>query len=82
MEVLDADCSDWVVFAGPNGYSADQAYLLHFIVDTIASALAGHPELDPIQFADWISLRHAQIEDSTLVYIAHQLDVLGRKPAR
>lgn len=82
IEVLAAGSSDWVVFAGPNGYSADEAYLLHFIVDTIASALAGHPELDPIQFADWISLRHSQIEDSTLVYIAHQLDVLGRKPAR
>ena len=82
IEVLDAGGSDWVVFAGPHGYSADEAHLLHFIVDTIASALAGHPELDPIQFAEWITLRHAQIEDSTLVYIAHQLDVLGRKPAR
>ena len=30
----------------------------------------------------WVAERHAQIEQGTLVYIAHQLDVLGRVPAR
>src|SRR6266571_1801275 len=80
-EVLAAGSSDWVVFAGPNGYAADEAYFLHFIIHTMHTALAGHPHLDAERFAAWISQRHAQVEQGTLVYIAHQLDVLGRVPA-
>lgn len=81
MEVLDAGSSDWVVFAGATGYPADEAYFLHFILHTIRTALAGHPDLDAGRFAAWIEQRHAQVEQGTLVYIAHQLDVLGRLPA-
>lgn len=77
-ELLAAGSSDWVVFPGPNGYPADEAYFLHFIVHTIQTALAGNPELDTSRFADWIATRHAQIEAKELVYIAHQLDFLGR----
>jgi trans-aconitate methyltransferase len=80
-EVLAAGSSDWVVFAGANGYPADEAYFLHFIIHTVHSALTGHPEVDPGRLAGWIAQRHAQVEQGTLVYIAHQLDVLGRVPA-
>ena len=78
-ELLDAGSSDWVVYAGPNGYLADEAYFLHFIVHTIHTALQGHPELDAKRFATWVEQRHAQVEEGTLVYVAHQLDFLGRK---
>jgi SAM-dependent methyltransferase len=80
-ELLDAGSSDWVVFAGPNGYPADEAYFLHFIVHTIYTALEGHPGLEAERFEDWIAQRHAQVEEGTLVYIAHQLDYLGYVPA-
>jgi SAM-dependent methyltransferase len=82
VELLDAGSSDWVVFAGPGGYPADEAYFLHFIVHTIQTALQGHPDLDAARFADWIEQRHQQIERGELVYIAHQLDLLGRIPAK
>jgi len=82
VELLDAGSSDWVVFAGPGGYPADEAYFLHFIVHTIQTALQGHPDLDATQFADWIEQRHQQIERGELVYIAHQLDFLGRIPGK
>ena len=78
-EVLAAGSSDWVVFAGPNGYAADEAYFLHFIIHTMHTALTGHPHLDAERFTAWIAQRHAQVEQGTLVYIAHQLDVLGRR---
>jgi SAM-dependent methyltransferase len=81
LEILAAGSSDWVVFAGPQGYAGDEAFFLHFIVHTIATALQGHPQLDQERFAAWIAQRHAQIEQGSLVYIAHQLDVLGRVPA-
>jgi hypothetical protein len=80
-EVLAAGSADWVVFAGANGYAADEAYFLHFIIHTMHTALTGHPHLDAGRFTAWIAQRHAQVEQGTLVYIAHQLDFLGRVPA-
>jgi SAM-dependent methyltransferase len=79
-EILAAGSSDWIIFAGPRGYPGDEAYFLHFIIHTIDTALRGHPHLDPGRLAHWIAQRHAQIEARSLVYIAHQLDFLGRAP--
>lgn len=82
LEVVAAGSSDWVVFAGPDGYPADEAYFLGCILDTLETALDGHPELDARRFADWLARRRAQLEDGSLVYIAHQLDLLGRLPKK
>ncbi len=76
--ILAAGGSDWVVFAGQEGYPADEKYFLQFIVETMHRALAAHPALDQTKFAAWIAQRQAQIETGELVYIAHQLDFLGR----
>jgi SAM-dependent methyltransferase len=78
-EILAAGSSDWVVFSGADGYVEDEAYFLHFIVHTLQQALQGHFGLDPEQFEKWIALRHAQIERRELVYIAHQLDIVGKR---
>jgi len=78
--ILAAGSSDWVVFAGEAGYPADEKYFLQFIVETMHRALAAHPTLDQALFAEWIAKRQAQIEEGELVYIAHQLDFLGRCP--
>ncbi|MBI5571410.1 MAG: methyltransferase [Desulfomonile tiedjei] len=77
--ILAAGASDWVVFAGPDGYHGDEAYFLHFLVHTVGLALAGHPDLDARALSDWVEQRHRQIEQGILVYIAHQLDFFGRK---
>jgi len=76
--VLAAGSSDWVVFPGPGGYPDDEAYFLHFLIDTMRGALEGHPELDAPRFRDWVEARHAQVEAAELVLIAHQLDFLAR----
>jgi len=81
VDVLAAGSSDWVVFAGPNGYPADEAYFLHDIIHTIGTALTGYPNLDAERLRIWEAQRHAQVDRCALVYIAHQLDVLGRMPA-
>jgi SAM-dependent methyltransferase len=75
--VAAAGSSDWVVFPGPDGYPGDEAYFLHFIIDTIGGALNGHSGLDPGRFQAWLAQRHRQIEARELIYIAHQLDVMG-----
>ena len=85
--ILDAGGSDWIVWPSPSssgarGYAADEAYFLHHIVHTIDGALRGGPALDASAFAAWIDARHDQIDRGELIYIAHQLDVVGRAPAR
>ena len=76
--ILAAGSSDWVVFANESNYPADEKYFLHFIVETMRQALTKHPDLDQVTFNEWITQRKAQIEAGKLVYIAHQLDFLGR----
>jgi len=76
--LLAAGGSDWVVLGGPEGYPADEAFFLHFIIHTIRIALRDHPEIDPVRFSTWVAERHTQVERGKLIYIAHQLDVLGR----
>lgn len=77
--ILAAGSSDWVVFAGPAGYPGDEAFFLHFIIDTMHSALANDPVIEPARLAAWITQRHAQIERGELVYVAHQLDLLAER---
>jgi len=79
--LIAAGSSDWVVFPGPDGYPGDEAYFLHFIIDTIGQALHGHPELAGSRFQAWIAQRQRQIEARELIYIAHQLDFLGYSKA-
>jgi SAM-dependent methyltransferase len=76
--ILDAGASDWIIQPGSDGYLRDEAFFLHFIINTIHQALSGYPELDQALFESWISRRHAQVERGELVYIAHQLDFVGR----
>ncbi|MCP4361449.1 MAG: hypothetical protein GY796_25845 [Chloroflexi bacterium] len=66
-EILAASGSDWIVFSGRDGYTADEAYFLHVIIHTIYQALVGHQELDQAAFAAWIKQCRAQIETGELV---------------
>ncbi|MBK8049212.1 MAG: methyltransferase [Anaerolineales bacterium] len=77
IKVLAAGSSDWVVHAVDGIYPEDEAYFLHFIVETMHGALREHPALAGERFEEWITTRHAQIDRGELVYIAHQLDFLG-----
>ncbi|MDS0476343.1 methyltransferase [Natrinema sp. 1APR25-10V2] len=79
--VVAAGGSDWVVRPNDDGYAADEAYFLHHIVDTIESALEADGTLDAERLRTWAEARHEQIAAAELVYLAHQLDVLGRWPA-
>lgn len=77
--VLASGSSDWVVFADSQGYPGEEAAFLHHILNTVEDALGGHPELDAALFGGWIERRRAQVESRELVYIAHQLDFVGRR---
>lgn len=76
--VLAAGSSDWLVFPGADGYPGDEAYFLHFIIQTIQQALRGHPELPEAEFRAWVAQRQVQVQRRELIYLAHQLDFFGR----
>jgi hypothetical protein len=79
---LAAGPSDWVVSAGPDGkYPGDEAYFLRTILNTIRSALRSRQDrVEPAGLADWLAVRGRQLAAGELVYIAHQLDFVGRSP--
>jgi SAM-dependent methyltransferase len=79
---LAAGSSDWVVSAGPDGnYPDDEAYFLRSILSTIQDALRSRPDrVEPADLADWLAVRGRQLASGELVYIAHQLDFVGRSP--
>ena len=77
--VIAAGSSDWVVFPQRGRYIEDEAYFLYYILHTIESALSGHPELDAARLKKWLSARREQVEKAELSFIAHQLDIFGRK---
>jgi SAM-dependent methyltransferase len=77
---LAAGSSDWVVSAGPGGnYPGDEAYFLRSILNTIQNALRNHQDrVAPADLAGWLAERSRQLAAGELVYIAHQLDFVGR----
>jgi SAM-dependent methyltransferase len=79
---LAAGSSDWVVYPDPDGnYPADEAYFLRSILNTIRDALRNRLDwVEPAVLADWLSVRYRQLAGGELVYIAHQLDFVGRSP--
>jgi hypothetical protein len=78
-EIVSAGASDWVVCPLKGQYPAEEAYFLHFILHFFEKSLAGHPELNPARFTDWLAQRRMQIENGKLFYIAHQMDFLARQ---
>lgn len=81
-EIVTVGSSDWVVIPGTDGYPSDEDYFLHHILHLIEDGLRDDPTLDSARFMDWIDTRHRQVGDAQLVYIAHQLDILGLNPER
>jgi SAM-dependent methyltransferase len=75
--LLDAGSSDWTVFANDKGYIEDEAYFLHFLVDTVEKTLQNEPGIDALKFKNWVEERHSQIRCGDLALVAHQLDFVG-----
>lgn len=76
-QVLAAGSSDWVVYPAEGGYPGDENLFLQFILQFVEDSLSGHPELDAGQFAAWLVQRRRQVDEGRLVFIAHQVDLLG-----
>ncbi len=79
-QILAAGSSDWVVFAGADGYPADEAYFLQVMLGFMEGSLGEREEVDNGRFTQWLTTRHAQIDSGDLVLIAHQIDFFGVCP--
>lgn len=77
-QIFAAGSSDWVVFPEGQRYPGDEAFFLHYVIETIHQAVRGHPELSSLRLEQWVRERHHQIEEGKLIYIAHQIDVAGK----
>lgn len=69
--------SDWAVIPTADGYPADTAYFLHYLISIFNTAVRTDPTLSPQALAAWCARRHEQIESGTLVYLTHQLDLFA-----
>jgi hypothetical protein len=79
--LLGAAGSDWIVRPRGDGYPGDEAYFLRHILGTVDDALGEvdrDSELTDEALADWLAERRRQLEAAELVYLTHQLDLLGR----
>jgi SAM-dependent methyltransferase len=77
-DIHASGASDWVVFAGSHGYVDDDAFFLRCILGFFEDSVGRRPEIDRARFAAWLAERHAQMARGDLIYIAHQLDFVGR----
>jgi SAM-dependent methyltransferase len=80
-DILACGASDWVVFAGKNGYISGEKYFLRCILDFFESSLSNRRDLEAKKFHAWLAQRKDQLEKNELIFIAHQLDFVGRVEA-
>lgn len=79
VTLLDAAGSDWIVRPVDDGYPGDEAYFLRHILETVETAVGeSAPEAFGATLADWLDTRRTQLDAAELVYLTHQLDLLGR----
>ena len=50
------------------------------ILGMIRHSIEGRSDVVPEQLEQWMSLRLGQLDRGELVYVAHQMDFLARKP--
>ncbi|PCR89611.1 hypothetical protein [Natrinema ejinorense] len=78
VSLLGVAGSDWVVRPVDGSYPGDEAYFLRHILATVEEAVG---EISGEEFEgleEWLARRRAQVDAGELLYLTHQLDVLGR----
>lgn len=76
--VLAAGSSDWIVMAGPDGFTDDEAYFLHHILHFVETSVAEFANVSVEALDDWLAVRRRQIDRGELVFLAHQVDAVAK----
>jgi len=77
VDLVDAAASDWVVIPRKGSYTRNEGDFLHFMIDTIGNALKEDHSIDFLE--DWVVSKHRQVDEGRMVFIVHQIDVLGMR---
>jgi SAM-dependent methyltransferase len=77
LELLAAGSSDWVIHPRNAGYSDDERFFLHAIIETVERELSQKNILPGL--AAWARLRHRQVGDGRLSFLARHIDLLARR---
>ena len=69
--------SDWIVRPVEGAYPGEEAYMLGWILDSVETAV-GEVAAGTFDGLDgWLSERRKQLDAGELLYLTHQLDILG-----
>jgi hypothetical protein len=77
--ILGSGSSDWVMHAVDGKYPARESDLVEDILHTIDAELNCRADVDQASLRQWLATRREQLARGELVYIAHQLDFVGRR---
>lgn len=78
-ELREVEGSDWIVFGNEGEYPENEEYFLQCILYFIRQEVLDTSIMEEHKFTKWISERRQQIETGSLLYLAHQIDILAQK---
>lgn len=77
VEIIEVGSSDWIICPRHHRYTQEELDFLEFIIQTISEALKEEGAVDGVRLGDWISKRREQLQDGKLIYMSHQIDIVG-----
>lgn len=77
-EIQAAGPSDWLVYPVNGTYPDKHSLFLSHILNIMEGALTDHPGVSTEDLEHWLRSRREQLNEGKLVYLAHQIDVIGR----
>ncbi|MBI5552479.1 MAG: class I SAM-dependent methyltransferase [Desulfobacterales bacterium] len=78
LELLAAGSSDWVIHPRNAGYTMEETFFLHALIETIERELAKKSS-PPSNLATWARFRREQVAAGELSLLARHLDFLARR---
>lgn len=78
-ELLEVGSSDWVVHSRNNEYPHREKYFLKCMLGFVYKELEERHEIDSKDVAYWLDERLRQLENGSLILLAHQLDICAQK---
>lgn len=81
FDILALGSSDWNIAPYCGAYRDEDQRCLAALLDMIHGEGQRSGRFQPQQLDDWLSHRRAQLEDSRLSLIIHQIDLVAQKPS-
>ncbi len=78
--ILAAGPSDWIILPHDGTYPGDEGFVLQTLLDMVEASVRQRGAIPPRRLSDWVETRRRQVEAGQLIFLAHQIDVVGRAP--